>query len=314
MKKSLVLSCVASVALALSIDYFVIREVPPSASYVYAAEKIDFNQGSMSDEEYINHIYQAFSKLDLIEMTTDSSIGDLKAKMHMLVDRKLDALKAAVESNGMKMSVYRYGKEVFYDPIVTLRSIAPMFQAADKDFDKKIEELATKMEGRIVRDEDGEFGSDLPDVEEIFVNQTLKFTSVEREGDIIRGVVDASVFSEAGVLGLKLPANVLSEAAPKTMFEVNAKAKTFKITSKISLPKMDELKEKASSMDEHMEENEALRSIKELIGFSVGAMFGDMESIVELKETTEKLQEVSELNPLTEDEFEQLKESLNLDF
>lgn len=296
MRKILTLSALAIALTLASPGILTVNLAVPS--YVQAQAEVDFEQGSLNDEEYLRSIVAQFNELDTIESVSTSSGEGYETTSTMVMDlesgaAKIESIIPAVSDTSEDVSVLTYLFEdgsTAMDEVAYLESMSDIYTTMDPEFLTKLEQVKEQVAGRLVMMPPAEEAPDLTESElsQLFQIDDIDFIEVTKDGDIVRGVVDTDSYFET-FADAQESLSMFPEGTVYTItYEVNPVEETLTSITNIDIPE------------------EAAESESDLEGISVISMLSDSEVIVVSRATSEELPTVEEIDTLTSEEFDQI--------
>lgn len=266
---------------------------------VQAATEVNFDQGSMSDEEYVRHILTAFNELDgyrseMVDEMTGGSTVTIYDKVTK--GTKVETVIAASEYNEemtLLNYVYDDGTTVS-DEVAYLESSISYMSAMNPDFEGQVEELRAQVGDVLVVMPPVE-GLEVEPKDNMFLAEDLEFTEVTKEGDVVTASIDAESYMA------KHPevASVYPEGTKFAMvYTVDPAAAS--VTSTLSI----DVDEEALAEEESGNE----------LGISVASMLSDTKVKVVTTATDEKVPSIDELNTMTNEEFQKIVTELGIEY
>lgn len=266
--------------------------------HVSAASEIDFEQGSMSDEEYVRHVLTQFNELDgyrsemLDEMTGgstvmiyDKAVGVTKITTHMMANAYTDEMTII-------QYVYDDGTMVS-DEVAYLESSIPLMSEIYPEFETQVEELRAQMGDKLVIQPPME-GAEATEAAAAFVVDDIVFSEVTKEGDVVKATLDeATYLAENPVMAQSYPENT------KFLMLYTIDPAAGSVTSTLTI----DVDEDAVASEESSDE----------MGISLAAMMSDMTVNVVVTATDEKVPSLDELPTITDEEYQQLLTDIGIE-
>lgn len=297
MKKTLLIGAAAfALALGAPVATVVNSNAP---TVVQAQSEVDFEQGSMSDEEYLTHIIDQFNELEAIESVTTSTGEGQESPSTMLVDLTSGAAKMETTIPGLTEGEEGYSMVSYMfedgsmaaDEVIYLETMTEMYSSVDPEFETKLQEVKDQVAGRLVVTPPLEGMEDSFDAEldQAYNTEGLVFSEVTKEGEIVRGTLYMDAYFEA-VPEAKESLAVFPEGTVyQVAYEVDAAEQTLTSITNIDVP-----------------EQEETESESDIEGISVAGFMTDSEVRVVARPSAEIIPALEELDTLSREEFEQI--------
>lgn len=298
MKKSLLIGA-TTIALALGAPVGFTAFNSNASSVIQGQTEVDFEQASMSDEEYLKHVINQFSELDTIESVTTTSGEGYESTSTMIADLKngtakiesvIPALIEGAEEYNIVSYLFKDGS-MATDEVVYLETMIDLYSAMDPEFETKLQEVKEQVAGRLViTPASEEMGISLQsDMNQAYDTEGLVFNDLTKEGDIVRGALDMEAYFEAVPEAQESLAIFPEGTVYQVAYEVNAAEQTLTSITTMDLP-----------------ESEETSSENDIEGISVAQFMSDSEVRVVARPSTETIPNLEELDTISREEFDQI--------
>lgn len=251
MKKKLITSLVAS-TLTLGGIGFAPTVFDMQPKIVHAQDDINFDQGELSDEEYLNSIIDSFrsaeklhsSQVDEVPDVDGSSLTQDTVVVH---DGSIPARQSTTTLGEEQTVLYYYNEGMLFDPISLHERLIPMMETVDEEYESKIEELKQQIgDGVLVLND--QYAGEVLNPFEISFPEDQPFTSTENDDSVVRGFVEDYQLteSESELLGSLLPEGTTFNIT----FEVNPEDESLTLIQETIFPEIEEDAEGISPFEE----------------------------------------------------------------
>lgn len=296
MKKQLIKwASVAALATLMPVSLLTVGEF--GVGQIQAAAEVNFDQGSMSDEDYVRSVLKQFNELDGYKSEMIDGLSNDTTTM--IYDKASGGTKVTIElaasefSDAMTVVQYIYDDgSMAADELVYLEATAKMMEAIDPEFVTKIETLREQMGDALVLTPPTE-GAETSAANEVFLTEDVAFTEIVKDGDKVKATIDVEAYlaENAEMLGF------YPEGTKYAMvYEIDPA--TASVTSTLTID-IDEEALAEESGDE--------------IGISIASFLADTEVKVMMTATDEKVPSLTDLKTVTREEFTQLKADAGLE-
>lgn len=297
MKKSLI-KWASLTALATLVPTNLLMVGDLASNHVQAATDLNFDQGSMNDEEYVRNILTQFNELDgyqseMVDDETGSSTVTVYDKASG--GTKVTSFIAASEFNEeMTMTYYIYddGTNVS-DELGYLDSSAIYMVEINPDYQAQVDEVRAQMGDALVLTPPAE-GTESLATDNLFLAEEISFTEITKDGDVVKATIDA----ESYISDNPEMAELYPEGTQFSMvYTIDPAAGS--VTSSLTIDVDEEALASESSDDE--------------LGVSIASLMVDTTVNVVMTATDEKVPAADELNTITQEEFQQLLTDVGLE-
>lgn len=297
MKKSLIKwASLAALATLVPTNLLMVGDL--ASNHVQAATDLNFDQGSMNDEEYVRNILTQFNELDgyqseMVDDETGSSTVTVYDKASG--GTKVTSFTAASEFNEeMTMTYYIYddGTNVS-DELGNLDSSAIYMVEINPDYQAQVDEVRAQMGDALVLTPPAE-GTESLATDNLFLAEEISFTEISKDGDVVKATIDA----ESYISDNPEMAELYPEGTQFSMvYTIDPAAGS--VTSSLTIDVDEEALASESSDDE--------------LGVSIASLMVDTTVNVVMTATDEKVPAADELNTITQEEFQQLLTDVGLE-
>lgn len=297
MKKSLIKwASLAALATLVPTNLLMVGDL--ASNHVQAATDLNFDQGSMNDEEYVRNILTQFNELDgyqseMVDDETGSSTVTVYDKASG--GTKVTSFTAASEFNEeMTMTYYIYddGTNVS-DELGYLDSSAIYMVEINPDYQAQVDEVRAQMGDALVLTPPAE-GTESLATDNLFLAEEISFTEITKDGDVVKATIDA----ESYISDNPEMAELYPEGTQFSMvYTIDPAAGS--VTSSLTIDVDEEALASESSDDE--------------LGVSIASLMVDTTVNVVMTATDEKVPTADELNTITQEEFQQLLTDVGLE-
>lgn len=297
MKKSLIKwASLAALATLAPTNLLMVGDL--ASNHVQAATDLNFDQGSMNDEEYVRNILTQFNELDgyqseMVDDETGSSTVTVYDKASG--GTKVTSFIAASEFNEeMTMTYYIYddGTNVS-DELGYLDSSAIYMVEINPDYQAQVDEVRAQMGDALVLTPPAE-GTESLATDNLFLAEEISFTEITKDGDVVKATIDA----ESYISDNPEMAELYPEGTQFSMvYTIDPAAGS--VTSSLTIDVDEEALASESSDDE--------------LGVSIASLMVDTTVNVVMTATDEKVPAADELNTITQEEFQQLLTDVGLE-
>ncbi len=297
MKKSLIKwASLAALATLVPTNLLMVGDL--ASNHVQAATDLNFDQGSMNDEEYVRNILTQFNELDgyqseMVDDETGSSTVTVYDKASG--GTKVTSFIAASEFNEeMTMTYYIYddGTNVS-DELGYLDSSAIYMVEINPDYQAQVDEVRAQMGDALVLTPPAE-GTESLATDNLFLAEEISFTEITKDGDVVKATIDA----ESYISDNPEMAELYPEGTQFSMvYTIDPAAGS--VTSSLTIDVDEEALASESSDDE--------------LGVSIASLMVDTTVNVVMTATDEKVPAADELNTITQEEFQQLLTDVGLE-
>ena len=297
MKKSLIKwASLAALATLVPTNLLMVGDL--ASNHVQAATDLNFDQGSMNDEEYVRNILTQFNELDgyqseMVDDETGSSTVTVYDKASG--GTKVTSFIAASEFNEeMTMTYYIYddGTNVS-DELGYLDSSAIYMVEINPDYQAQVDEVRAQMGDALVLTPPAE-GTESLATDNLFLAEEISFTEITKDGDVVKATIDAeSYISDNPEMAELYPEGTQFSR----VYTIDPAAGS--VTSSLTIDVDEEALASESSDDE--------------LGVSIASLMVDTTVNVVMTATDEKVPAADELNTITQEEFQQLLTDVGLE-
>lgn len=297
MKKSLIKwASVAALATLVPTSLLMVGDL--ASQHVQAATKLNFDQGSMNDEDYVRSILTAFNELDGYQSEmVDDETGSSTVTIY---DRasggtKLTSFVAASEFNEeMTVTYYMYDDGTsISDELGYLDSSAAFMVDINPDYQAQVDEVRAQMGDALVLTPAAE-GTESLATDNLFLAEDIIFTEITKDGDVVKATIDTeSYIKDNPEIAEFYPAGTQFSM----VYTIDPVAAS--VTSSLMIDVDEEAIASESTGDE--------------LGISVTSLMADTTVNVVMTATDEKVPAADELNTITQEEFQQLMADAGLD-
>lgn len=297
MKKSLIKwASVAALATLVPTSLLMVGDL--ASHHVQAATELNFNQGSMSDEDYVRSILTQFNELDgyqseMVDDETGSSTVTIYDKASG--GTKVTSFIAASEFNEeMTVTYYMYDDGTsISDELGYLDSSAAFMVDINPDYQAQVDEVRAQMGDALVLMPAAE-GTEILASDNLFLAEDIAFTEITKDGDVVKATIDA----ESYITDNPEMAEFYPEGTQFSMvYTIDPAAAS--VTSSLTIDVDEETIASESTGDE--------------LGVSVASLMVDTTVNVVMTATDEKVPAADELNTITQEEFQQLMTDIGLE-
>lgn len=196
MKKRLLPILLASVSL-LSAPFFTLNDWTNQATIVSAQDEINFDQGDLSDEDYINSILASFRAAEKIQSSQTNDVGTIEGEAGtqarqetiLIHDGTVPARKTTSIIGDVESSFYLYTDGMVFSPVELHGQLTPFMGDVDPEYANKMEQL-TESIGESTLVLDPTYASEIANPFEISFPEDQSFTLTEKDGSIVRGTIE----------------------------------------------------------------------------------------------------------------------------
>lgn len=265
--------------------------LPANAATVQAASEVNFDQGSMSDEEYVKNIVDQLLAQDAIAMEINNLSNDDIAPSSSIVDFKNKAQSIITEEGGQVSETYAYNDGSFAKRI---SSEIEMLKAINFDNEAAIDELASELKGKYVVNKIDELAGSIDLVVESYGDYLESMTSYENQDGKVVASSDVNPIQDLSNLN---PAYSMypEGSSIQNKFIVDPEAGTLTIETIIDVNE-DAVEEESG--DE--------------LGLSLSDLLTDSQLQVVISPTTETVPALEDLDTITKEEFKAKAEEKGL--
>lgn len=241
MKKKLITSLVAS-TLTLGSIGFAPTFFDMQPKIVSAQDDINFEQGELSDEEYLNSIIDSFRSAEKVHSSQVDEVPDLDGANQtqetvVIHDGSVPARQSTTTLGEEQMVLYYYNEGMLFDSISLHERLIPMMESVDEEYESKIQDLKQQIgDGVLVLNE--QYAGEVLNPFEISFPEDQPFTSTEKDGSVVRGSVEDYQLteSESELLGSLLPEGTTFNIT----FEVNPEEESLTLIQETIFPEIEE--------------------------------------------------------------------------
>lgn len=290
----------ASVALIATVMPVTLRSVEEfSSKQILAATEVSFDQGSLSDEEYVRHILTQFNELDgyrseMIDELTGGSTVTVYDRAS--AGTKIETVIAASEYNDeitLLSYVYDDGTTVS-DEVAYLESSISYMSDLYPDYESQVEELREQVGEALVLTPPIE-GLEVADANTMFLTEALEFTDITKEGDVVKATIDFDSYTA----DYPEMASLYPEGTQFFMvYTIHPAAAS--VTSTLTIDIDEEALAAESSEDE--------------LGISITTMLSDTTIDVVTTATNEKVPALDDLSTIMEADFQEIVSQIGLEY
>lgn len=257
MKKRLLPALLAS-ALVLSGTVFVPNVFTNPPAIVAAQEEINFDQGDLSDEEYLNSVLTSFRSAEKIHSSQKDDLAAVEGQENapteqetiLIHDGSVPARKTTSIIGDIETSFYYFTEGMAFNPVELHGQMVPFMATADPDYASKVEQLTEEIgEGTLVLDES--YAGEIVNPFEISFPEDQTFSSTAKDGSIVSGTVENYELSaeEAEILASILPEGTVFNIT----FEVDPENESITLHQETVFPEVEESTEGVSMFEGSLE-------------------------------------------------------------
>lgn len=241
MKKKLIPAMIAG-TLALSGMTFASNVFTSQPAVVSAQEETNFDQGDLSDEEYLNSIIDSFRVAEKVHSSqidelanTDGSVATQETVL--IHDGSVPARQSTTSVGEEQAVFYYYNEGMLFEPLSLHESMIPMMSMTDEDYERKVQELSDSLsEGQLVLNES--VAGEVLNPFEISFPEEQTFNSTEKDGSIVRGTIEDYKLTDEES---EMLASILPEGTTFNItFEVNPEDESLTLMQETIFPEPEE--------------------------------------------------------------------------
>lgn len=257
---------------------------------VYAASTINFDQGSMSDEDYVKSVIDQFTKQDSIKLEYTSNDEENPMNAVAIIDLKNKKQKMTSELAGLKSETYLYNDGTVADSTSTVLEMAKSINPENKE---AMDEIIKTLEGKYITQDYPDAKGQIDNIikNNITINET--FDSFEnKDGKVVASssIIPISEAPDGETLAQLYP----KDTTYQTIVTVDPKAQT------VTFETIIDVNEDSISSEESDDD------------ISLSAFLKDNHNTMIMSTTDETVPSLDQLETTTKDEVNKLFEDKGL--